>query len=189
MNQDSVTGKCWLITLDSLSYGMWEVSSLVTETPQRDILPLLKATPEHFPSVYPAMLSLCSVTWRINPPGQLKNLWFSAQHCCVLQPSSEELNMALERSAAGFKKNKRFSSLYCSPPVYLPVEFFILFLCLFSCWLLSCSCSVCHILLWNGTSYSVKNCLWESAPLAFERQGRRIPWVHQPIWVILWVPV
>lgn len=33
------------------------------------------------------------------------------------------------------------------------------FICLFFCWLLSCSCSVYNILLCNGTFYSIGSCL------------------------------
>lgn len=85
-------------------------------------------------------------------PWQLKNLCFSVHRCCILQSASEELNMALERSAAGFKKNKRFSSLYCSPPLYLPIELFCFYVCSFAgCFLVL----VQSVIFYSGTEHLI----------------------------------
>lgn len=105
--------------------------------------------------VYPAMLSLCSVTWRISPPGQLKNLCFSAQRCCVLQPSSEELNMALERSAAGFKKIKDLA-LYTAHRHYISLSssLFCFYVCSFAgCFLVL----VQSVIFYSGTEHLIQS--------------------------------
>lgn len=86
-------------------------------------------------------------------PWQLKNLCFSAHHCCILQSASEELNMALERSMQDLKKIKDLA-LYTAHRHYISLSssLFCFYVCSFAgCFLVL----VQSVIFYSGTEHLI----------------------------------